>query len=355
MTVRTLIVGGGTGGHVIPAIAIARELQQQFAAEVLFLGTPRGVENRMVPAAGFSLKLVRVGALKNVSAITRLKTAFDLPRAIFAASKIISEFRPTIVIGVGGYASGPGMMAALLRRVPTLAFEPNLVPGFANKVVARFVSAAAVHFKETAQYFRNAHVTGVPIRRDFAEILDLPAKPTILVTGGSQGAHAINEAVVNALPMLVQSFPGVGIVHQTGQKDVESVKAAYAKAGVVGEVSAFIDDMAAAFRRAAILICRSGASTVAEITAAGRVAIFIPFPHAADDHQKKNAEALVQAGAALMIEQKDLTPQRLFETLASLLQDPAKLREMSARSRSLAHVNAGAEIAKLAYSIERKN
>jgi UDP-N-acetylglucosamine--N-acetylmuramyl-(pentapeptide) pyrophosphoryl-undecaprenol N-acetylglucosamine transferase len=353
--VRALIVGGGTGGHVIPAIAIARELQRQFGAEVLFLGTARGVENRMVPAAGFPLKLVQVGALKNVSAMTRLKTAFDLPRAILAASKIISEFKPTIVIGVGGYASGPGMMAALLRRVPTLAFEPNLVPGFANKVVAKFVSAAAVHFADTAKYFRNAHVTGVPIRGDFAEIGPPSNEPTILVTGGSQGAHAINEAVAHALPMLAQSFPGIQIAHQTGQKDLESVQLAHVNAGVSGEVSAFIDDMAAAFRRAAVLICRSGASTVAEITAAGRVAIFIPFPRAADDHQKKNAEALVKAGAALMIEQKDLTPERLHEAVVSVLRDPVKLRDMSERSRSLAHVHAGAEIAKLAYSTERKN
>src|SRR3954469_21333407 len=161
---RALIVGGGTGGHVIPALAIARELKSQFNAEILFVGTARGVENRMVPAAGFPLKLVQVGALKNVSMMTRLKTAFNLPRAVLAASGIISEFKPTIVIGVGGYASGPGMMAALLRRVPTLAFEPNLVPGFANRVVARFVTAAAVHFQESAKYFRTAHITGVPIR-----------------------------------------------------------------------------------------------------------------------------------------------------------------------------------------------
>jgi UDP-N-acetylglucosamine--N-acetylmuramyl-(pentapeptide) pyrophosphoryl-undecaprenol N-acetylglucosamine transferase len=246
-------------------------------------------------------------------------------------------------------------MAALLRGVPTLAFEPNLVPGFANKVVAKFVSAAAVHFAETAKYFRNAHVTGVPIRRDFSEIATLPSEPTILVTGGSQGAHAINDAVAKALPILAQGFPGIRIVHQTGQKDLEPVQAAYAVAGGFAEVSAFIDDMASAFRRATILICRSGASTVAEITAAGRVAIFIPFPHAADDHQKKNAEALVQAGAALMIEQKELTPERLHEAVISLLRDSVKLQQMSERSSSLAHVNAGAEIAKLAYSIERKN
>jgi UDP-N-acetylglucosamine--N-acetylmuramyl-(pentapeptide) pyrophosphoryl-undecaprenol N-acetylglucosamine transferase len=352
--VRALIVGGGTGGHVIPALAIARELKAQFGAEILFMGTPRGVESRMVPAAGFELKLVQVGALKNVSIATRLKTAFDLPRAILAASRIITGFKPTIVIGVGGYASGPGMIAAVLRRVPTLAFEPNLVPGFANKRVGKLVTAAAVQFEPTAKYFNNAHVTGVPIRKEFAQIGEPTERNTVLVTGGSQGAQAINRAVVEALPKFQMATP-IKIVHQTGQKDFEATRDAYRNAAVSGEVSPFIDDMAAAFRRASVLICRSGASTVAEITAAGRVAVFIPFPHAADDHQKKNAEALVDAGAALMIPQKDLTAEKLFNAVQSLLSDPARLKQMSDRSRTLAHPDAADRIAKLAYSIERKN
>jgi UDP-N-acetylglucosamine--N-acetylmuramyl-(pentapeptide) pyrophosphoryl-undecaprenol N-acetylglucosamine transferase len=352
---RALIVGGGTGGHVIPALAIARELKAQFEAEILFMGTPRGVENRMVPAAGFELKLVQVGALKNVSMATRFKTAFDLPKAILAASRIITDFKPTIVIGVGGYASGPGMIAAVLRRVPTLAFEPNLVPGFANKRVGKLVTAAAVQFEPTAKYFQNAQVTGVPIRKEFAQV-GQPTEPnTVLVTGGSQGAQAINRAVVEALPMFQAMATSIKIVHQTGQKDFEATRDAYARTGVSAEVSPFVDDMAAAFRRASLLVCRSGASTVAEITAAGRVAIFIPFPHAADDHQKKNAEALVDAGAALMIEQKDLTAEKLFNAVQSLFSDPARLKQMSDRSRALAHPDAADRIAKLAYSIERKN
>ena len=352
---RALIVGGGTGGHVIPALAIARELQARFQAEVMFVGTPRGVENRMVPAASFPLRLVQVGALKNVSMATRARTMLDLPRAVFAASRIISDFKPTIVIGVGGYASGPGMMAALLRRIPTLAFEPNLAPGFANRVVARFVTAAAVHFPESVKYFRNARVLGVPIRREFAEIHGSGDPSTLLVTGGSQGAQAINRAVVAALPRLKQSLPHLKIVHQAGLKDLEATRAAYASAKVDAEVSAFIDDMAAAFRRASVLVCRSGASTVAEITAAGKVAIFIPFPHAADDHQKKNAQALVQAGAAAMIEQKDLTPDSLHDLIVELMGHPAKVQEMSAHARGLAHPDAAAEIAQLAYSIEKKD
>ncbi len=351
---RALIAGGGTGGHVIPAIAIARELQAQYGADVLFVGTPRGIENRLVPAAGFPLKLVQVGALKNVSLMTRLRTAFDLPRAIFAASGFISEFKPTVVIGVGGYASGPGVLAAGARRIPTMAFEPNFIPGFANKAVARFVSAACVHFDETATYFRNAHVTGVPIRREFTQLPAPPPQPTLLITGGSQGAHAINDAVAQALPMLKQSLPELRIVHQTGQKDLETVRASYAQAGMDADISAFIDDMPAAFARAQVIVCRSGAATVAELSAAGKVAIFIPFPQAADDHQRRNAEALSTKDAALLIPQRELTPQKLHDAIVSLFLDPARLARMSANARALAHPDAAAEIAKLAYSIEKK-
>src|SRR6202451_3875883 len=187
---RAILAGGGTGGHVIPALAIAQQLQKDYAGEALFIGTARGIENRLVPAAGFPLRLVQVGALNRVSLKTRLKTIFDLPRAVWDSRRILSEFRPDIVIGVGGYASGPAMLAALLSRIPTLAFEPNVVPGFANRVVARFVSAVAVHFEETAKYFRNARVTGVPVRQAFFEIPSRPMgqPPTLLVFGGSQGA-----------------------------------------------------------------------------------------------------------------------------------------------------------------------
>src|SRR6266568_2596515 len=194
---RAILAGGGTGGHVIPALAIARELQQRYQAEVLFIGTARGIENRLVPAAGFELRLIQVGALKNVSLATRLRTLFDLPRAIIVCWRMLGKFRPDVVIGVGGYASGPAMLAAWLRRIPTLAFEPNVVPGFANRMVARLVSAAAVHFEETKKYFRNARVTGVPVREAFFEIAPSPhATPTLLVFGGSQGAHAINKVVM---------------------------------------------------------------------------------------------------------------------------------------------------------------
>ncbi len=217
---RAILAGGGTGGHVIPALAIAQELKTHYNAEVLFMGTARGIENRLVPAAGFPLKLVQVGALKNVTLATRFKTMFDLPRAVLAAGKMLSDFKADVVIGVGGYASGPAMLAAVLKRIPTLAFEPNVVPGFANRVVAKMVSAAAVHFAETAKYFRHAEVTGVPVRQAFFEIAPQPhTSPTLLVFGGSQGAHAINKVLMESVADLRAQVPGVHIVHQTGERD----------------------------------------------------------------------------------------------------------------------------------------
>jgi UDP-N-acetylglucosamine--N-acetylmuramyl-(pentapeptide) pyrophosphoryl-undecaprenol N-acetylglucosamine transferase len=357
---RAILAGGGTGGHVIPALAIANELRKNYAAEVLFIGTVRGIENRLVPAAGYPLKLVRVGALKNVSLTTRAKTAFDLPRAVWEAGRMLNEFAPDVVIGVGGYASGPAMLAAVLKHIPTLAFEPNVVPGFANRVVARFVSGAAVHFEETAEYFRRAEVTGVPVRQAFFDIPILRNKqrdgtPTLLVFGGSQGAHAINEAMIRCLPELRRQAPGLHIIHQTGERDYNDAREAYTLfAGGVGEtveVFKFIEDMPAAFARADLVVCRSGASTVAEITAAGKPAIFVPFPRAADDHQRVNAEALARSGAAVVVEESKLEGVWLAETIAALLSDPRRLEAMSAAARELSHPNAARDIAAMAVRV----
>jgi len=353
---RAILAGGGTGGHVIPALAIANELKKSYAAEVLFIGTARGIENRLVPAAGYPLRLVRVGALKNVSLMTRAKTAFDLPRAVWDAGRMLNEFAPDVVIGVGGYASGPAMLAAVVKHIPTLAFEPNVVPGFANRVVARFVSGAAVHFEETAKYFRHAEVTGVPVRQAFFDIAVLDNKkrgstPTLLAFGGSQGAHAINDAMIRCLPELRRQAPGIHIIHQTGERDYNDALAAYQNLGEPAEVSKFIEDMPSAFARADLVVCRSGASTVAEITAAGKPAIFVPFPRAADDHQRVNAEALAREGAAVVVEESKLEGVWLAETIAALLNDPPRLRAMSEAARSLAHPNAARDIAAMAVRV----
>src|SRR5579863_8518899 len=361
---RAILAGGGTGGHVIPALAIANELKKSYAAEVLFIGTARGIENRLVPAAGFPLQLVRVGALKNVSLMTRLKTAFDLPRAVWDAGHMLNQFAPDVVIGVGGYASGPAMLAAVVKHIPTLAFEPNVVPGFANRVVARFVSGAAVHFEETAKYFRHAEVTGVPVRQAFFDIAVLNNKkrggtPTLLVFGGSQGAHAINDAMVRCLPELRRQAPGIHIIHQTGERDYNDALAAYRSLGETGvgesaEVSKFIEDMPAAFARADLVVCRSGASTVAEITAAGKPVVFVPFPRAADDHQKRNAEALERAGAAVMLEESKLTSESLVDAVSKLFTDPSRLEKMGDAARKLSHPNAARDIAAIAARLAGK-
>jgi len=348
---RAILAGGGTGGHVIPALAIAQELQKRYDAEVLFVGTARGIENRLVPAAGFPLRLVQVGALNKVSLKTRLKTLFDLPRAVWDSRRILAEFQPDIVIGVGGYASGPAMLAAILKGTPTLAFEPNVVPGFANRMVARWVSGAAVHFAETAQYFRNAEVTGVPVREAFFRIAGQTTKntnPTLLVFGGSQGANAINQAMVQCLPALVKQIPNIHIIHQTGERGYNGAQAAYQEAGLSAEIAPFITDMPAVFAHADLLLCRSGASTVAEITAAGKPAVFVPFPRAADDHQRVNAQALERAGAAVVVEETKLERVWLADTISALLGDPRRLQDMSAAARSLAHPDAARDIVMMA-------
>jgi UDP-N-acetylglucosamine--N-acetylmuramyl-(pentapeptide) pyrophosphoryl-undecaprenol N-acetylglucosamine transferase len=346
---KAILAGGGTGGHVIPGLAIAQALKEQHGAEILFVGTARGIENRLVPKAGFALRLVQVGALKNVSLATRLKTSVALPRAVWESWRIITDFRPHVMVGVGGYASGPAMLAASLSSIPTLAFEPNVVPGFANRVVAPMVSAAAVHFEETCRYFRHCQVTGIPVRHRFFEIgRKVDPRPTLLVFGGSQGAHAINQIMIESLNVLRERMPDLHLVHQTGERDYNDAQAAYLAWGGSAEVYSFIDDMPGIFARSDLLLCRSGASTAAEIMAAGKPAIFVPFPRAADDHQKRNAEALERAGAAVMIEEANLTRERLVETVVSLLRDRTRLQKMSLVAKSLAHPDAAARIAAMA-------
>lgn len=347
---RVILAGGGTGGHVIPALAIAQQLKKAYEAEVLFIGTSRGMENRLVPPAGFELRLVEVGALNRVSLATRVKTVLTLPRAVLQARRMLRDLQADVVIGVGGYASGPAMMAAILLRTPTIAFEPNVVPGFANRVIARWVSNAAVQFPETGRYFKRFKVTGVPVRPAFFEIAGQRTgdpRPTLLVFGGSQGAHAINEAVVHAAPLLREKLPDLRIIHQTGERDLADTQSAYQHAGIDAEVSAFIQDMPGYFARADLILCRSGASTVGEIAAAGRPAVFVPFPRAADDHQKVNAQAMERAGAAVVLEESHLTGTKLAETVDALFKAPARLEQMGEAARTLGHPKAAEDVANM--------
>lgn len=356
-----LIAGGGTGGHIYPGIAIADELRRRDPrAEVRFVGTARGLETRIVPRAGFGLELIEVTALKRVGASGRVKSLYLLPRSFLAVRSLIKSFRPAVVIGVGGYASGPAVLVAALMGVPTLIAEQNALPGFTNRVLARFVRAAAVSFEEARAFFgAKAEITGNPVRAEFFEVAPPePAEQThVLVTGGSQGARAINEAMIGALPILAKGAEGAGgrgrlsLTHQTGGADYDRVSAAYAGSGLRAEVKPFIEDMVAEFARAHLVVSRAGATTVAELAAAGRPAVMVPFPFAADDHQRKNAEAVERAGAGRVILQADLTPGRLAAEILGLARDPETLRRMGEASRRLARRDAAEKVVDLAIRI----
>jgi UDP-N-acetylglucosamine--N-acetylmuramyl-(pentapeptide) pyrophosphoryl-undecaprenol N-acetylglucosamine transferase len=350
---RILIAGGGTGGHVIPALAIARELREAHGAEVRFVGTQRGLETRLVPEAGFPLELVHVGQLNNVSLATKLKTMTDLPRGVLRCVRLLKDFKPDVVVGVGGYASGPAMMAALLLHVPTLAFEPNAVPGLANRLVGKRVTAAAVNFEETRRYFRNARVTGIPVRQEFFAITPrMGAARRLLVFGGSQGARVLNEVMPRIAGSLLKNLPELEIVHQAGGRHGVSTNEAYERAGLLDgptggriRVQPYLDEMVQEIADADLILCRSGASTVAELAAAGKAAVLVPFPQAADDHQRKNADVFVAAGAAELAVEATLIPESLLETLQTLLGDDARRNKMGERARQLAHRHAVQEIA----------
>jgi UDP-N-acetylglucosamine--N-acetylmuramyl-(pentapeptide) pyrophosphoryl-undecaprenol N-acetylglucosamine transferase len=313
-----------------------------------FVGTERGLETRLVPEAGFPLELIHVGQLKNVSLMTRVRTLADLPLGVMRCVELLRSFKPDVVVGVGGYASGPAMMAAVLLRVPTLAFEPNAVPGLANRLVGKWVRAAAVNFEETRRYFRGARVTGIPVRGEF---FDLPERAgsarRLLVFGGSQGARVLNEVMPKIMGRLLKGLPELSVVHQTGGRHGQTTAAAYEKAGVGFErvrVTPYLDDMVGEFAASDLILCRSGASTVAELAAAGKPAVLVPFPQAADDHQRKNADVFVAAGAAEMIVEAELSEERLLGVLRGLLMEDGRRVEMGRRARGLAHRNAVAEI-----------
>lgn len=356
---RFLIAGGGTGGHIIPALAIADELQSRYGAEILFVGTARGLESRLVPQGGYPLELIRAGQLNNVSLATRARTLLDLPLGLLQCLSLLRRFRPGAVIGVGGYASGPAMGAAILLGLPTLAFEPNAVPGLANRLIGQRVKAAAVNFAPAARYFRGAQVTGIPVRAEFFRLPPRPvgARPNLLIFGGSQGARVLNTTMPQIAAALLADVPGLTILHQAGARHAESTLAAYHASGAPPDrwqVAAFLDDMPQRFAAADLVLARSGASTVAELAAAGKPAVLIPFPQAADDHQRRNAEVMAQAGAAELLLEADLTPQTLERLLAGLLAQPEALRSMSDKARSLAHPDAAERIAAMAVAMARR-
>jgi UDP-N-acetylglucosamine--N-acetylmuramyl-(pentapeptide) pyrophosphoryl-undecaprenol N-acetylglucosamine transferase len=351
MAVRVVIAGGGTGGHLYPGIAVARELlSRQPDAVVSFAGTAQGIEARVIPREGFGLDLIRSSGVKGKSLAGRVRGALLVPGSLIEAWRIVSARQPSLVIGVGGYSSGPVVMAAALRGVPTMLLEQNAVPGLTNRLLARVVKAAAVTFDSTQAFFgKKAFVSGNPVRPEFFRAAgpnqesardDTTSVTRVLVFGGSQGAHAINVAMVEAAPQLAAGRPPVRLTHQTGERDVEMVRTAYRQAGVQADVEPFLYDMGRQLGDADLIVCRAGATTLAEITAAGKAAILIPLPAATDDHQRKNAESLVEAGAAELLLQRDATGAALAGRVLALAADPARRNRIAATARALAKPDA---------------
>jgi UDP-N-acetylglucosamine--N-acetylmuramyl-(pentapeptide) pyrophosphoryl-undecaprenol N-acetylglucosamine transferase len=353
--VRVLIAGGGTGGHLFPGIAMAEEIVRRSGGEVLFVGTSRGIETRAVPAAGYALATLEVSGLKRMGLWATLRGLLRLPLAIWRSFSILRRFRPDVVVGVGGYASGPMVLAAALLGYPTAIQEQNSVPGFTNRVLGKLVAAVFIAFEDAARCFPSAKLVrlGNPVRGKIvaalqgAAVAQMPsAKLRVLVVGGSQGARAVSELVVAAAPLLAEAGVDFSLVHQTGAADREKTSERYLALGLANRVTvtAFIDDMAAAYAAADLVIARAGALTLAELAIAGKPAILVPLPTAADDHQSKNAAHFAEAGAAVVLDQRQASAADLVATVKALAVSPDKRAAMQAAMRSLARPRAAQEI-----------
>jgi UDP-N-acetylglucosamine--N-acetylmuramyl-(pentapeptide) pyrophosphoryl-undecaprenol N-acetylglucosamine transferase len=354
---KLLIAGGGTGGHVIPALAVAREwLSRDASREALFVGTERGMEMRLVPQAGLPLETIRSACLKGMGALRLARNILQLGPAFLDSSAILSRHRFNVAFGTGGYAAGPVMLVAAMQELPSVIFEPNAAPGFTNRVLANLATRIATGYPSVAEHFgSNAFFTGCPVRPEFFTIEPRrPAPPyRILIAGGSQGSSAINRAVSDALPHLLAQKETLCFVHQSGERDYNAVHLAYAEREFRAEVAPFFSQMAERFAEADLIVCRSGAVTVAEVAAAGRAALFIPFAAATDSHQLRNAEEMVRAGAARLIPQHEMTGERLAREILALLGDPQKLSELGASARQMARPDAARAIADLIEEIAR--
>ncbi len=340
---KVLIAAGGTGGHIYPGIAVAKELMARDpASEILFVGTPRGLETRIVPENGFRLSLINSAGLKNVGIVGKLRGLAILPKSFWEARKLLRDFKPQVVVGAGGYVSGPVLMMASLMQIPTLVMDSNALPGFTNRRLAAFVDKAALTFEEAMPYFgKKGVVTGNPVRKEFFEIGEPESDENtrLLIFGGSQGARAINKAMTDALSALERD--GLEITHQTGESDHAAVRERYNQAGwEKADVRPYISDMVSEFAKSDLIISRAGATTCAELAAAGKASIMVPLPTAADDHQRKNAEAMQAAGAARMILQKDLTGETLAKNIHELIRSPDAITMMEEAAKTLARKDA---------------
>jgi len=349
-----LMVGGGTGGHVIPALAVARELRRR-GHHVFFLGTERGIEAKLVPAAGFELRAIRIGGLNRVGWRQKIATLARLPFTTLGCRKMVGE--ACALFSMGGYAAGPPVVAALSRRVPVVVMEPNAFPGFTNRAIGRFVARVLISFPETARYFPRGRteLTGLPVREEFFAIAPQPRQGALnlLITGGSQGSRTLNRAARESWPLFRESGWPVRILHQTGLKGFDELREAFRESGVPGEIVPFIADMPAAFAAADLVVCRSGAGAVSELAAAGKPSILVPFPFAANDHQTRNAEAMQREGAARMIADAEMSGRKLFDAVAELAAGAGVLERMGAAARRLARPGAAERAAEILEEVAR--
>jgi len=356
--VRILFAGGGTGGHLFPGIAVADELVGRDAATVVsFVGTARGLESRAVPARGWEVDFIRSAGLKGKSLSALARGLSLLPLSALDAWRVLSRRQPDVVVGVGGYSSGPVLLLAALRGVPTLLMEQNAAPGFTNRRLAPWVRAAALSYEETRRHFpKTGVVTGNPVRREFLlaaerhdDAVSGHGEVRVLIVGGSQGARAINDAMIAAAPALAGA--GLRLTHQTGERDLARVRDGYAAAAVPAEVAPFFHDMNARMRAADLVVARAGASTLAELTVLGRPSVLVPLPTAADDHQRKNAEVLAAAGAAEVLDERILSGEALAAALTALAADGPRRAAMATSARALGRPDAAARVADLVLDL----
>ncbi|MBV9759693.1 MAG: undecaprenyldiphospho-muramoylpentapeptide beta-N-acetylglucosaminyltransferase [Acidobacteriaceae bacterium] len=337
-----VMTGGGTGGHVFPGLAVARILRER-GHKLLFVGTREGMEARLVPENGFDIEFVRSGGLQRVGLRKQVQAGLRIPFGVAAASRLLRRFGTQAVFSTGGYVAGPVMIAALLRRIPLIVMEPNAIPGLANRRVGDRVYRALVGFESTQRWFRagKSEVTGLPVRPEFFDVQPKRGGPfTVLITGGSRGARTLNRASRESWPLVKESGAPIRIVHQTGAAEYEGLTREFETAGIQGEVAPFLRDMPGAFAQADLIVSRAGAGAVNEIAAAGMPSVLVPLPFAADDHQRRNAEAFVNAGAARMTLDAELNGARLFREIEDLRSDPAELERMRERVRRFAQPGA---------------
>jgi UDP-N-acetylglucosamine--N-acetylmuramyl-(pentapeptide) pyrophosphoryl-undecaprenol N-acetylglucosamine transferase len=349
--VRIIIAGGGTGGHLFPGIAIAEEiLARGNTNKVVFIGTKKGIEHRMLAGLGYELEEIDVEGVKGRGLKALMKVTYQIPHSMWQSRQILKRFCPDIVIGVGGYASGPAVITARMMGIPTAIAEQNAIPGITNRILSKFAHLIFVTYAQTKEWFPQSKVivSGNPVRKVFAilraQVREEKQYRQLLIFGGSQGAAAINKIIIAMMPQLQKMKDELRVLHQAGDRDVEMMKKAYEQFGLTAEVMPFIVNMADAYAASDLIICRAGATSLAEITAAGKAAILIPYPFAANDHQTKNAQVLASAGAAIMINENELTAQKLFDVINKLLTDKQRLGQMEEASAKMGNIKAAAKI-----------